>query len=125
VKSLVVVPVKVKQTIYEKEIRILDRNEKILVKNAFSYDLYFKPAEILNPEEEIDKAILVLPKLKSKKQKLLQKIEERRNIKNSFVLAQFNISEDERLKLIEGGVVGIAFDEKKSRYTCIQTFFPI
>ncbi len=123
IKSLIVVPNKIKKTIYEREIRILDRNEKILVKNAFSYDFYFKPSEILNPEEELDKAISILPKIKQRREKILDKISEKKHIKNSFVLASFNISEDEKLRLIEQGVIGVAFDEKKARYYIHSNLF--
>lgn len=109
--------------VYEKEVVILDRNGKILVKNTFSYDLYFRPSDMLDPKVELDKTVNIIKRMKPRYDKILEKMMEKKNKKGAIVLGQFGISDWERVSLLDSGVVGAAFEEKKSRHYVYSNLF--
>ncbi len=111
------------ETVYEREVQIFDRNGKILVKNAFSYDLYFRPIDMLDLKSELDKTMKIIPRIKPRYDKILSKMVEKRDKKNGIVLGQFAISDWERRSLLDAGVVGVFFEEKRSRYYVHSNLF--
>ncbi|WP_161982835.1 peptidoglycan D,D-transpeptidase FtsI family protein [Candidatus Deianiraea vastatrix] len=96
--------------------RIVDRNGEILAQDINSYDLYFRPYNVLNIENELLKISEILPRVKSRYKKILEKSMEKKGSKNTSILIQFGISDRERKKLLENGVIGLEFQVKKTRY---------
>ena len=94
---------------------IVDSNGIILASNVVLYDLYLMPSKMINVQENVDKLIAILPSLSAYKMAIMSKIYAKLDNKNDILFIKNRVSFDEKMKILQSGVLGVEFREKHFR----------
>lgn len=94
---------------------IVDRNGKIIAQNLKVYDFYLIPSKMIDIKGNLKKINNIL-KLHRDENLLLQTLYAKRKIPNANVLIKIGITEAEKKKLLDNGVLGLSFIESERRF---------